>query len=35
MITKFGKEVHKQELTQLGLIEQVMVKSSCQYHVAN
>ena len=33
MITKFGKQVHPQELTQMRLIKQVLVTSLCQYNL--
>ena len=35
MITKFGKQVHQQELSQVGIIKQVLMKSSRHDHVAN
>ena len=35
MITKFGKQVHLQDLGQMGLIKQVLVMSSRQDHVTN
>ena len=35
MATKFGKQVHLQDLTQIKLIKQVLVTSSRQDHVAN
>ena len=35
MITKFGKQVHQQELSQVEIIKQVLMKSSRQDHVAN
>ena len=33
MITKFGKQVHQQELSQVEIIKQVLMKSSRQDHV--
>ena len=35
MITKFGKHVHLQNLTQVRLIKQVLVTSLRQDHVTN
>ena len=35
MITKFDKEVHLQNLTQIRLIKRVLVTSICQDHVKN
>ena len=35
MITKFSKQVHLQGLTQMRLINQVLVTSSCHDHVTN
>ena len=35
MITKFSKQVHLQGLTQMRLINQVLVTSSCYDHVTN
>ena len=35
MIIKFGKQIHLQNLTQMRLIQQVLVTSSCQDHVTN
>ena len=35
MTTKFGKQVHLQELIQMRLIKQVLVTSSRQDHVTN
>ena len=35
MITKFGKQVHLQDLTQMRLIKQVLVTSLRQDHVTN
>ena len=35
MITKFDKQVHLQNLTQIRLIKRVLVTSICQDHVKN
>ena len=35
MITKFGKLVHLQDLTQMRPIKHVLVTSSCQDHMTN
>ena len=35
LITKFGKQVHLQDLTQMKLIKQALVTSSLQDHVIN
>ena len=35
MTTKFGKQVHLQDLTQMILIKQVLVTSLLQDHVTN
>ena len=35
MVTKFGKQVHLQDLTQMRLIKQVLVMSLRQDNVAN
>ena len=35
MITKFGKQVNLEDLTQMSLIKQVLVTSFCEDHVTN
>ena len=35
MTTKFGKQLHLQDLTQMRLIQKVLVTSLFQYHVTN